>query len=248
MPGDKVSTHSGHRKRMRDRYRLMGLDGFAPHEALELILFYAIPQRDVNPLAHRLIDEFGSLDACLFADASQLVKIPGMGESTARFLNTVGKACELYASFSENRMDLSKFKNAVAYIKRLFDEADGEETWAICMDKMGRLLGAGKVNRAGWNDEGTAKGALRLVIKNHASTLVLVDKRRSGNAEITVSDAKTADDISRMMGMLGVLTIDMVIASGDEVVSLRRKKVFDPTLNLKEADRNLAGLYTNWLD
>ena len=59
--------HAGHRQRMRERFRQQGLQGFAPHEVLELILFYAIPQRNVNPLAHRLLDQFGSLHAVLDA-------------------------------------------------------------------------------------------------------------------------------------------------------------------------------------
>ena len=62
--------HSGHRQRMRERFVKQGLEGFAPHEILELLLFYAIPQKNVNPIAHQLINRFGSLYGVLNAEPS----------------------------------------------------------------------------------------------------------------------------------------------------------------------------------
>ena len=71
MPSKKQeipeADHAGHRERLRERFRLDGLQGFAPHEALELLLTYAIPRINVNPLAHRLIDHFGGLPGVLEA-------------------------------------------------------------------------------------------------------------------------------------------------------------------------------------
>ena len=78
--------HGGHRQRMRERYAKQGLDGFAPHEVLELLLFYAIPQKNVNPLAHKLIDRFGSLYGVLNASPKQLQQVEGIGEYAATFL------------------------------------------------------------------------------------------------------------------------------------------------------------------
>ena len=75
--------HAGHRQRMRERFRTGGLDGFADHEVLELMLFYAIPQRNVNPLAHELLEHFGSLHAVLDAPAEELCRISGVGENAA---------------------------------------------------------------------------------------------------------------------------------------------------------------------
>ena len=79
-----AGEHDGHRKRMRERFMEQGLAGFAPHEMLELILFYGIPRANVNPLAHRLMDTFGSLHGVLEADAKDLARVEGIGESTAQ--------------------------------------------------------------------------------------------------------------------------------------------------------------------
>ena len=79
--------HAKHRERMRTRFLEHGLDNFADHEVLELLLFYAVPRGDVNPLAHRLLDEFGSLANVLEAETPDLCRVEGMGEKTAAFLH-----------------------------------------------------------------------------------------------------------------------------------------------------------------
>ena len=81
--------HEGHRQRMRERFRLEGLDNFAPHEVLELLLFYARVQGDVNPLAHELLDSFGSIKGVLEARPEQLMAVKGVGEETATLLSLI---------------------------------------------------------------------------------------------------------------------------------------------------------------
>lgn len=85
MSGEKKPVHSGHRARMRRRLAETGLEGFQPHEILEMLLYCAIPKRDVNPLAHALLNEFGSVDAVLSASPEELCRIDGMGRQTCEF-------------------------------------------------------------------------------------------------------------------------------------------------------------------
>ena len=78
--------HAGHRARLRERFVQSGLAGFAPHEVLELLLTFAIPRQDVNPLAHRLIAHFGSLNRVLEASVKDLQAVPGIGQNAASLL------------------------------------------------------------------------------------------------------------------------------------------------------------------
>ena len=78
-----MGIHDGHRDKMRQRFLRGGLDAFADHEALELLLYYAIPRRDTNPLAHALMERYGSLAAVLTAPVEDLQKVEGIGESAA---------------------------------------------------------------------------------------------------------------------------------------------------------------------
>ena len=81
------TVHDGHRSRMRKRYRHEGLDGFAPHEVLELLLFYGRARGDTNALAHSLLDCFGSLKGVLEATPEQLMTVKGIGEESATLLS-----------------------------------------------------------------------------------------------------------------------------------------------------------------
>ena len=77
-----MGTHDGHRERKRRQFREHGIDAFADHEVLELLLYYAIPRRDVNPIAHALIERFGNLEAVLAAPLEELERV--VPQNTAR--------------------------------------------------------------------------------------------------------------------------------------------------------------------
>ena len=82
----ETNIHVGHREKMREKYARGGADAFLPHELLELLLFYAIPYRDTNPTAHRLIERFGSLSGVLAASPNELCSVPGIGNHAARLI------------------------------------------------------------------------------------------------------------------------------------------------------------------
>ena len=91
-----MSIHDGHRQRMKDRFQKEGLDHFDEHQVLELLLFYCIPRMDTNPIAHALIDRFGSLAQVLEAPVEELEKVPGIGHNAAVFLSLVMAAGRYY--------------------------------------------------------------------------------------------------------------------------------------------------------
>ena len=102
------------------------------HELLELLLFYAIPRKNVNPLAHVLLDKFGSISAILNATSSELQSIEGMGESTTAFLTTLGKLLEI-VSEEEIKDDLKLFnlENVKKYLIKFFANYDKEVFYAF---------------------------------------------------------------------------------------------------------------------
>ena len=82
-----MSIHEGHRDRLRARFLEEGLENITEIQVLELLLFYCIPRKDTNPIAHALLERFGSLPGVLEAPVSELKKVPGMGEASATFLS-----------------------------------------------------------------------------------------------------------------------------------------------------------------
>ncbi len=83
------NVHAGHRERLRNRYKKCGFDDFQEHEVLELLLFHAIPRANTNPIAHNLLNRFGSLYAVLNASEEDLCKVDGVGPASAALIRTV---------------------------------------------------------------------------------------------------------------------------------------------------------------
>ena len=88
----------GHRSRLKERFKNDGLDSFNEINALEILLFYAVPRSDTNPLAHRLLDRFGSFAAVLDADYNDLLEVEGVSDHTATFLKLLPEAARYYQS------------------------------------------------------------------------------------------------------------------------------------------------------
>ena len=81
-----MSVHEGHRQRMRRQLKTSGMDSLSDVQVLEVLLYYAIPRADTNPIAHRLLERFGSLSGVLEAAPDELLKIDGMGDAAAQLL------------------------------------------------------------------------------------------------------------------------------------------------------------------
>ena len=90
-----MGIHDGHRERLRKRFLENGLSGFNEINALELLLFYALPRVDTNPIAHALLDRFKNLQGVFGASVEELKEIPGISESSAVLIKMVPEICKL---------------------------------------------------------------------------------------------------------------------------------------------------------
>ena len=116
----KKNPHTGHRQRMKDKARAIGIGAWPHHEVLELLLTYAIPQKDVNPLAHELIDKFGSLAGVLDVGWEQLSKIKGLGKEASLFLSLLPDIFNKYkASKDIGSVALDTTSKCVKYFKSI---------------------------------------------------------------------------------------------------------------------------------
>ena len=116
-----MGIHDGHREKMRQRYLKSGLDGFADHEALELLLYYAIPRKDTNPIAHALMERYGSLSAVLTAPVEDLCKVEGIGENAAILLRLAPQVYQkARLSDVERETVLNSVERAGTYLMQRF--------------------------------------------------------------------------------------------------------------------------------
>lgn len=136
---EEKDIHKEHRKRLRERFD-KDPGGFTKHELLELLLFYAIPRRNVNPVAHKLLAKYGSVKNVLRADGKDLAEVDGIGESAATYLNLIGKLLDVVADEKQDETKIYRFDDIKIYLLNLFKAATAEQFCAIYLSKNERIL------------------------------------------------------------------------------------------------------------
>ena len=176
------NVHAGHRARLRERFLREGLDGFSEHEVLELLLTYAIPYKDVNPLAHALIARFGSLAGVLEADAAELRQVSGIGENAAVLLSLMPALLGRYQkSAMGERPILSNFAQAQTFCGALFFGAHDERFYIVCLDKSARVIHTEMLHR-GTIDEVAVypRPVVEIALRHHAHAVLLAHNHPGG--------------------------------------------------------------------
>ncbi len=218
-----MGVHDGHRERLRRRFSAHGLESFADHEVLELLLFYAIPRQDTNPIAHRLMEQFGSLEAVLSAQPEHLGQVAGVGEGTALFLRLVGqigRRCRLSA-LEREPVILSSAEAAGAYLLERFAGERLEVAYQLCLDAKGKVLDC---RRLAEGDASSAELSIRRVVEYalrfNASAVILAHNHPSGLAIPSRDDVLTTVQIESALQAIGVTLLDHIIVADGDFVSM----------------------------
>ena len=217
-----MGIHDGHREKMRQRFLKSGLDSFADHEALELLLYYAIPRRDTNPIAHALMERYGSLSAVLTAPVEDLKKVEGVGESAAILLKL---APLLYRkaklSDAEQETVLSSVERVGAYLLERFAGEKNEMVYQHCLDLKGKLLACKRLGEGG---VASADLDIRRLVENAlltgASSVVLAHNHPSGVALPSRDDYAATDRAKTALAVVGVVLTDHIIVADGDFVSM----------------------------
>ena len=217
-----MGIHDGHREHVRRRYLTGGLEPFADHEALELLLFYAIPRQDTNPVAHALMDRYGSLSAVLSAPVEDLKKVKGVGESAAVLIHLVPELCRK-ARLADAAQDtvLSSTERAGAYLLERFSGERREVLYQLCLDRKGKLLACKRLSEGGVSS--TELDIRRLVenaILTSASAVILSHNHPSGIALPSQDDYNTTEQAKAALATVGVTLVDHIIVADGDFVSM----------------------------
>lgn len=218
-----MGVHDGHRKRMKDRFLQSGLASFRDHEVLELLLYYAIPLRDVNELAHRLIDHFGSLAGVFNANIEALMKVEGVGEHTAVLLRLMPDLMSRYArSQDDARGRVDDLEAAKEILTPYFFGRREETAYLLCMDAKYKLLGVRALGEGSVNAVAiTVRRAVSEALRAGASVVILAHNHPSGIALPSPEDLSTTKQLEETLDSVGVFLWDHFIFSDGDMVSLR---------------------------
>lgn len=212
----------GHRGRLKYRFQAEGLSNFDPHTALELLLFYVIPRRDTNLIAHRLVDAFGSFSNVLDAPLEELQKVEGIGENTALFLKMIPQLSSYYLTDrAEVRRQIGSASEAGDYLLPRFIGKTNEQVYLLCMDNAGKILYGsfihqGTVNFAALSPRTVAEIALRV----GASRIIIAHNHPHGFAIPSKQDVSSTNALLRALQPLGIHLADHLIIANQDFVSL----------------------------
>lgn len=221
-----MADHSGHRERVKTEFLARGLAGWPDHRALELLLFYAMPRKDTNPLAHELIAQFGSLAGVLDASRDELMKVPGVGENCAVLLKLIPALC---ARYEEERADLGKIihstREAIAHLSPYFYGARNEMSYILCLDGKHKVLGVRKVAEGSIH---AADISVRRIVEEamglRAAGIYLAHNHVSNLAFPSAADWQTTDTIRAILASMELELIDHIVFVDGDAVSLNQSQ------------------------
>ena len=223
MPDKPKHRHAGHRERMKAEFLARGLEGWPDHRVLELLLFYTIPQGDVNDLAHELVERFGSLAGVLDASVEELKKVKGVGDHTAVFLRMLPAVLGRYQG-ARTRLSaiINSPEEAYAWLEPYFFGARNEMVYVLCLDGKRQVLGVrkvaeGSIELAEVKTRRIAEEAIGLraaqiyVAHNHVSNLAIPSQ----------ADWLTTDTLRGALRPIGIELIDHLVFVDGDMVSLK---------------------------
>lgn len=226
--GNNESIHTGHRARLRKRFLDEGLDTFNEINALELLLFYCVPRKDTNELAHKLIRYFGNYTHVLSAPISELMKVEGVTEHIATYLSIQGAAVRYY-------MINRKFGGTIAHTTEdygnillpYFIGKTNETVYMLCLDAKCKVLCCREVSEGSVNAASISmRKIMDLALSSNATSVVLAHNHPSGLAIPSPEDQETTRRVANALKAVDVILVDHLIIADADYISMAQSGIF----------------------
>jgi DNA repair protein RadC len=224
---DAKPHYHGHRQRLRDRFRSAGGEALSDYELLELLLFRAIPQRDVKPLAKELLEKFGSFGEVVAAPVTRLEEVGGLGAAAITELKIVAVAAQRLARGEiKRRPVLSSWSSVLDYCRAAMAFADKEQFRILFLDKRNQLI-TDEVQQTGTIDHTPVypREVVKRALELSATAIILVHNHPSGDPTPSQADIQMTKSIVDVAKPLGIAVHDHIIVGRDGHVSFRGLKL-----------------------
>ena len=221
------NPHKDHRTRLKRRFLDEGLDNFEEHNVLELALFFAIPQRDTNELAHELIDRFGSLSGVLDASFDSLLEVDGIGEHAATFLKLLPEISRRYMLEKiPNKFNISNMEQIARYLVAKYAGETEEVAYLILFENGANLIDCVKIHRGNINSSSfNIRKAIEVAISKKAAAVIISHNHPNGRAVPSNDDINTTNTIRNAFSFLDItLAAHMLVAENECIDILDKTK------------------------
>lgn len=216
------NIHAGHRQRMFEKFKRGGIQAFEDHEMLEILLYYSNPRSNTNPIAHDLIERFGSLAGVLEADMHDLIKVKGVGKRTAELIHFTH---ELFGIYLQRKNEfpriLSSANLIIEFLLSMYIGKTKEEIGVLTLDgkmcyKSFHVIQTGSPDSVSVNIRNIAEVALG----DNAIYVVICHNHPDGLAFPSENDVMVTIAIIKALYAIGIIVLDHVIIAGTEHISM----------------------------
>lgn len=222
MAAREINIHAGHRQRVREKFITQNnLDGFAEHNILEFLLFYSVPRADTNELAHRLIENFGSLKGVLDAPYEALLKVDGVGENTAVLLKLIPSVTKKYMEHDvQSIKNILTTSDAVNYLRPKFTAMRNEALIMLCLNRSGKILKCSVISNGGidYTHVDTRK-VLFEILSNNATEIIIAHNHPGGLCAPSKADISMTQMISQLIANTGTVLLNHIIICENDYFS-----------------------------
>ena len=228
---DKKNVHDGHRERVRKEILANGFsESTPPHKILEMLLYYAIPRKDTNEIAHTLLESFGSVSGVFEAPAEELMKIKGVSENTASLLKLMIPVIRAYSGDKKSNPSLKNglhFNSVYEFLENRYIGYKNEIFAITSFNHKGVFTGF-DILAEGDNSEVkiSIRQIIEAVIRRNASYAIISHNHPQGIAMPSSSDIEMTEKINTALKSIKVDLFDHMILTDDDYVSLRQSQSY----------------------
>jgi DNA repair protein RadC len=219
--------HLGHRERLKDRFERAGIAGLQDYEVLELLLFYALPRKDVKPLAKDLIRRFGSLKGVLDAGHESLVGVPGIGRHAALLFRLVRDLGSLYLQKrAEEKEQISSTKELIDYCLSSMGGLKDEHFAVIYLNARNKIIKVETIQEGIVNQAVVyPRKVLEKALKHKASAIILVHNHPSGHVCPSDADIRLTRVLQDAARVMDIVQHDHLIVGENRFFSFREEGI-----------------------
>ena len=217
---------------MKQQFIRGGIDQYEPHQVLELLLFFAIPQRDTNPLAHRVLDRFGNLASVLDADYEELCKVDGISEHSATLLVLCGQLLSRYYKEKSEKRKFSNLNEITEFLRMQLINEKCEKVMLLALNNRSQMISCMVVHTGTITSvEANTRELVQAALRSRATAVVVAHNHPGGFCLPSEEDVTVTKSFVPAFKMMDIEVLDHVIVAQDGCYSMRGSPYYAPVFS-----------------
>ena len=214
------NIHKDHRFRLKNQFIENGIDALTDIQKLELLLFYAIPQKDTNPIAHNLINTFGTLSDVMSASFNELIKVDGIKENSATLIRFFGSMLN-YSSRPDSEEILSSSSKAKEFVTKYFNHISVEQFYVFCLTKSNCVKKAFLINSGSASEVNVEiRNITEKALETNCNRMIIAHNHPQGKAVMSGQDCRFTYSLLCSCILNNIELLDHIIVGTDKTISL----------------------------